>query len=119
MTYLTLNEARTFLTTAAERWLPHDNEANNEGWSIFNLMDEGDSLDAGIEHYNDPGMFDCDNPIDFNGDEAVVEHCRRKAAEGSPCHTLALEIEHALNSLRFHLWGPDWVDSRMGPQTYG
>lgn len=119
--HLALDEAREAIRTLGAAWVTNENDklANAEGWNIFNLPDrlDRDPTDAGIEAYDPPleGEGSSD-PIDFpNGDDDVIAHCRKRAAEGSIPHATALRIEHALNSIRFHLWGEEWVDSRIGP----
>lgn len=97
--YLTIDEAGDILAAAVDDW--DNTQAQAEGWAIFNL---GDDLGTGIERLDEEAIF---------ADDDEAETYIR--AQDTDYHRRALEIEHAANSMRFHLWGPEWVDSRCGP----
>ncbi|HIV77265.1 MAG TPA: hypothetical protein H9899_07055 [Candidatus Sphingomonas excrementigallinarum] len=118
--YLPLAEACEIVGTLGGAWEGSEQQkvAHDEGWNIFNLVPGGEQLDAGIERYDEPLEHGCPYPLDFDGDEAVIAHCQAKIeANADPIGTYAtaLKIEHALNSIRFHVWGESYVDSRTGP----
>lgn len=118
--FLTLEDARELIATVGATWegSAFQTIAHREGWDIFNLVPDGDNTDAGIERFDDPREHPgCTNPLPFVNDEAAVQHCQARAHLGSDAHDTALNIEHALNSIRFHLWGAEWIDSRIGPET--
>lgn len=105
--YLSLVAAKATLDAATDTF--DYTSAAFEGWSIFNLPPRParrieDYLTTGIERIDELEMF--------ADDRAVVEMCGQT---GMPHHIHALLIDHAANSIRFHLWGPEWVDSRCGP----
>lgn len=124
--YLPLDEARALVLAEIDTWNDSDHEklSIREGWSVSNLF-----LNASrdIDYLTDAGIARLDQPWDhegclrkepFDGDDVVVELLQERVAAGedpSGTYALALRIEHALNSMRFHLWGESWVDSRCGP----
>lgn len=123
--YLSLTDAIDVVNTLGIAWEGSDHQkiAHNEGWGIFNLPSTPNNpedadhlpLDAGIERYDSPEEWNSANPIAFTWDGAVVSYCLAQALEGSQAHATALKIEHALNSMRYHVWGEPLVDSRLGP----
>lgn len=127
--YLSLEAARAIVDTLGKAWEGSDQQkaANREGWNIFDLMPtkaagaKFDPTDAAICRYDDPQIWDgCERTQAWADDGVVVSYCQAKvAANDDPTgmYATALQIEHALNSIRFHTWGADWVDSRMGPDT--
>jgi len=126
--YLMLDEARAIVEDAVISWDRSEHEvlATSEGWGISNLLLDDrrqiDTLtDAGIERFDEPWEHpDCLREEPFEGDEAVVEMLRARVEKNEDvtgAYAKALGIEHALNSLRFHLWGEKWVDSRSGPDS--
>ncbi len=124
--YLALDEARSLATGAIAAWDGSDHEklSIREGWAISNLF--LNDLRT-IDHLTDAGIVRLDEPWEhegclrtepFDGDETVVELLQTRVAAGEDptgAYALALSIEHALNSMRFHLWGERFVDSRSGP----
>jgi hypothetical protein len=117
--YLTLDEAKSILDRAVGSWncLP----AHKQGWSIFNLpmvphADVASYIDVGIERFDDPTEFPAyEGKHHWGSDQAVDTALQGWAAEGDTYALETLHIHHAADSIRFHLWGPDWVDSRCGP----
>jgi len=126
--YLALDEARSAARNAIAAWdgSEHEKLSIREGWAVSNLFlnDRRDIdylTDAGIVRLDEPWEHEgCLRTEPFDGDETVVELLQaRVAADEDPTGTcaLALRIEHALNSMRFHLWGESFVDSRCGPDA--
>jgi hypothetical protein len=67
--------------SALDVWISaHADAAEEEGWGLF---DANNGLE--IQRIDDP-------PSPFEADEDVIDHCRRRAAEGSEMHRLALEL---------------------------
>lgn len=95
--YLSIDDAEHIL---ADHW--DNNPAIAEGWAIFNL---GDDLGTGIEKDDEAAVFETDTAAE----QFIL-------GQDTDYHRRALEIQHAANSVRFHTWGPEWVDSRIGPQ---
>jgi len=124
--YLPLDEARAIVRDAIGTWndSSHERLSIAEGWALSNLflndLRQLDHLtDAGIVRLDEPGEYEgCLRTEPFEGDEAVVELLQTRVAAGEDptgTYALALHVEHALNSMRFHLWGEEFVDSRCGP----
>ena len=122
--YLSLDEARNVIATEGACWEGSDHQAlaNREGWNIFNLHlpnRPGEPTEAGIERYDSPEDYEgCAITTPWSSDEAVIENLQQRiiaARDHTGTYAMALRIEHALNSLRYHLWGEDYVDSRCGP----
>ena len=110
----------------ARTWVEngHREVANREGWNVFGLPEAEDGatpgaehfLSAGIERYDDPsGWTGCSIREMLESDDAAVDLCQGSASAGSRTHTIALELERALNAMRRHLWGERYVGSRIGP----
>ena len=97
--YLPLEKAGDILHAAVDDW--DNTQAASEGWSIFNL---GDDLTTGIERLDEDAVFPNDEAA-----QAMIQ------AQQTAYHQRAIEIHHAADSVRAHLWGADWVDSRCGP----
>lgn len=110
MDIMTLADARAYLTVARTIWSQYSERASHEGWNVFNLRENGDVdalTDAGIERIDEAGIF--------ADDDDAVDHVRSQMADSVMYHH-AFCINKACNSLRYHLWGADWVDSRCGPE---
>jgi hypothetical protein len=99
--FLSIDEAGEILAAAVDDW--NNDQAQAEGWAIFNL---GDDLGTSIDRDDETAVFE--------GDEAAVAFVR---AQDTDYHRRALKIHHAADSMRFHLWGLEWVHSRIGPDT--
>lgn len=91
------------------------------GWCISNfpLQPQASPLD-----YTDIGLECLDFPADHEGcsleeplesDEVAYNIAMAAAAGGSTLHQVALDIHDAADAIRYHLWGPEWVNSRCGP----
>jgi hypothetical protein len=116
--YMPLDEAKALLdrSCGTEAYAP---QTHGEPWCVANLPL---SAASGAVSYTDVGVERIDMPEDvgiegpgFASDDEAVEHLRTRAAAGSDLHAQALRIDHAANSIRFHLWGRDMVNSRIGP----
>lgn len=95
--------------------------AHGELWVVANLPGTPQPraenyLDIGIERVDVPGEYGID-AAGFDDDADAVEHVRRQAGQDSTIHLRALSIDHAANSLRFHVWGADHVDRRTWPEA--
>lgn len=88
-------------------------QPEGEGWAVFNLptitpetkLEE--FLTCGIEYDFEDSSFD--------DDQAAVNFVTRKANAGSAAHVYALRIHNMCNDIRRLVWGPEYVDSRLGP----
>ncbi|BBD98071.1 hypothetical protein SAMIE_1015720 [Sphingobium amiense] len=109
MEIMTLADARAYLTVARTIWPQYSERATREGWDVFNLRESGD-----VDALTDAGIERIDETEIFTDDDDAVDHVRSQMAV-SVMHHHAFCINKACNSLRYHLWGADWVDSRCGP----
>ncbi len=94
--------------------------AHGELWVVANLPrmprpDASSYLDIGIERVDAPEEYGID-AAGFEDDDEAVGHVRRNSESGSPLHARALRIDHAANSLRFHIWGAEGVHRRTWPE---
>lgn len=117
--YLTLADAKALLDTACGTKV-YATQVHGELWALFNVPtvpsdDPRDYLTIGIERIDEPSEFGIDAP-GFESDDDALDHVRKRAEEGSRLHRRALELHHAADSMRNHLWGPDMVESRCGPE---
>ena len=119
-THLSIEEAKSLIDSAAgsREFTPTEHQ---EAWMLANLPyeaknDPAEYLDIGIEKIDYPEEFeDLSEAIPFACDEEAWHHVQAKADQGSEMHRRAIRIHQAANSLRFHIWGEEWIDSRIGP----
>lgn len=84
-----------------------DNIANGaEGWAVFDAAEDC-ALSLTIARDDEAAIFP--------DDAAALLYVARRALEGNPRHARALALHALADRLRILTWGPEWVDSRMGP----
>lgn len=89
-----------------------DNETNlTEGWAVFNIggaeLTAQTALSVGIEKLDEMDRFIDDNYLCLQ--------LASRALKGDVRAARALAVQSMADRLRILTWGPEWVDSRMGP----
>lgn len=76
------------------------------GWALFNFRPSY-YLDCSLERIDEAEIFE--------DDETALAWVKALAGEGDKTAIIAVLVNDLCNALRYKIWGPQWVDSRCGP----